>query len=618
MKKYNISITLTILGPFLTSATASATYGVNKVFYRDGIGSVVIPSSHVKGKVRSALEEISRTTGGNISMDFIDTWFGVPHDDGSYAPRRGLLHFSKFRWEENRSVYNSVMRTRTRTSIHPATGTASESTLRRIEDLFASGIPTVWKGNISYYAQDEAEASLVQQTLKVGFVWLTNMGAEKGVGFGRLQKVHMSAPKPIDTAVTNSTAVPNDDGPIHLRIRPVERIMIGGVRKPGTNFVRTEHVIPGSVIKGALATHLNIAHGVQPSHTPLSVEIAPRLPGFELLAAHFDAIRITHAFPAHVGKPRPVKMPLSTVKGSNSEFYDRARISDPSLLIQGMAPTYFVDWKVPQDFIGGAYPKEMFVTRTEINDITRRSQNENLFTYSFCLPTDKDNKAIEWICNVYFDAIQDDDTRQKVRDQFWRAVALYLNRMGKLNHEVHIDIETGSAQSVEESRDNITDELIVVLQTDAIMLNPDDVRTMKMDDDLFELYAEYWSQMCTSQKTGVPLELVNFFAHQKFQGGYLYHRYLGASEREQHPNKYYPYYLTGAGSVFRFRVLNGDGAQRCADRWQKHGLTLPSWAVHKYSQYERALWQNCPFVPENGYGEVAINLSWHWERVPTK
>jgi hypothetical protein len=112
------------------------------------------------------------------------------------------------------------------------------------------------------------------------------------------------------------------------------------------------------------------------------------------------------------------------------------------------------------------------------------------------------------------------------------------------------------------------------------------------------------------------LELVDYFAHQNFQGGYLYHRYLGAGESKQKPKHYYPYYLTGAGSVFLLKVKDENAAREIVQRWENLGLDLPAWAIQEYGQYDRELWQNCPFVPENGYGEVVVNLDWHWIKQP--
>jgi len=159
-------------------------------------------------------------------------------------------------------------------------------------------------------------------------------------------------------------------------------------------------------------------------------------------------------------------------------------------------------------------------------------------------------------------------------------------------------------------------EILLTLQADAIMLNPEDVRLLVIGEDLFQHYGNFWKEISGRDGAGPCLELVDYFAHQNFQGGYLYHRYFGASEREQNPDHYYPYYLTGAGSVFRLRVADENAARLCLQRWEHIGLDLPAWVLQVYGQYGRDLWQNCPFVPENGYGEIAVNLNWHWDKQP--
>ena len=93
--------------------------------------------------------------------------------------------------------------------------------------------------------------------------------------------------------------------------------------------------------------------------------------------------------------------------------------------------------------------------------------------------------------------------------------------------------------------------VLVTLQSDAITLDPNLVRSLPLDQDLHELYATYWHDISDG-----ALALDDFFAHQGFEGGYLYHRYLGSAEGADNPNRYRPYYLTLAGSLFKLRVLN--------------------------------------------------------------
>jgi len=609
MTKYLTTIQLTIPGPFLTAATSSDAYGLQKAFYRNAENKPVIPGSHVKGKLRMALEELSDIQVPGFSVDIV-TWFGSESEEKSYEPSPGLLTISDFRY-----IGQATGSKRTRTAINAKSGTAAENQLRQVEDLFISGTSTVWKGTITYYATNDAEATRIQNALQVGFKWLTNLGAEKGVGFGRLAHVKFGGLVPVARPAFISATL-GETETLHLRIQPIERIMIGGVKKPRTNFVRSERIIPGATIKGALATCLNQAHSIQPSHRPLSVEAGARMPGFELLAQYFDRIRITHAFPTLVGNPRPVKIPLSTVESGGVE-YDMALAPNPSMLVNGQTPAYFIDRKNPPEYFGVASPKEIFVTRTEIDDETRRSQEGNLFTYSFLCPEDSNNKPVEWICDVNFGAIPDSTIRQQVRDQFALAVSSFLDRLGKLNQEVKVVICPMHAPTAMPSKAPIVKgEILLTLQADAIMLNPEDVRLLVIGEDLFQHYGNFWKEISGRDGAGPCLELVDYFAHQNFQGGYLYHRYFGASEREQNPDHYYPYYLTGAGSVFRLRVADENAARLCLQRWEHIGLDLPAWVLQVYGQYGRDLWQNCPFVPENGYGEIAVNLNWHWDKQP--
>jgi len=57
-QQYTCTINLIVLGPFLTAATGPERYGVDKSAHRDHMGRLVIPASHIKGKLRSSLEEL--------------------------------------------------------------------------------------------------------------------------------------------------------------------------------------------------------------------------------------------------------------------------------------------------------------------------------------------------------------------------------------------------------------------------------------------------------------------------------------------------------------------------------------------------------------------------------
>jgi hypothetical protein len=171
-------------------------------------------------------------------------------------------------------------------------------------------------------------------------------------------------------------------------------------------------------------------------------------------------------------------------------------------------------------------------------------------------------------------------------------------------------VHDGAAAAAEASKAAIEGGLtLITLQSDAILLAPGRVRALSPWEDLHGLYAEFWRELSSG-----ALELDDFFAHQDFEGGYRYHRYLGSAEKASKPNGYRPYYLTKAGSVFKLKVLDPQAAALQLAGWRARGLPLPAWAQAEYGASAGDRWRKCPFVPENGYGEIAVNLEFHWKQ----
>ena len=601
MDKYTLDISITLLGPFLTASTGMGAYGVDQSFFRDYKGNLVVPGSHIKGKARMAMRELASLEVGLFDIDFL---FGRLCEDGSYEPQRGALHFSDFVCSDGESML------RTRVSIDAKTATASQNQLWTHESPYESGTPISCAGKVSFWAESGEQAGDVAGALKLGLVWLTNLGAEKGVGYGRIKAVEMG--EPVKRAANVAHVVSFTDA-CQLRIKPIDPIIVGGIQKPRTNFIASEKHIAGGVIKGALATSLNRAFGVRPVHQPLGPETADRYPGFENLVAQFEKVRVSHAFPAQEGAGRPVKLPLSAVNvlpGANGVPVggDVALSTDNGLVTGGMAPFYAVDWKIPVLYAGAANPREIYRTRTAIDHTTRRSQEGQLYTYTYLCPEEEPESGQEptqvaWIGNVDFSGV-DAGVHQAVSREFGMAVTQYLDQLGKRNSRVEIQVQAHFAEPALQSFD-VGHEgwAIVTLQSDCMMLDPKKVAALDVGADLSALYDEYWQAL-----HGGTLKFVDFFASQSFRGGYLFHRYLGAGK----DIPYEPYYLTDAGSVFMFEVQDENGAKGLLETWKNGGLPLPQWAMEKYGADGRLIWQNCPFVPENGYGEIAVNLEWHW------
>ncbi len=496
---------------------------------------------------------------------------------------------------------------RTRVTMHPHTLTAAENLLRTVEVPIASGEMVVFSGVVHFAAAHEEEAQHVARALRMALLWLPNLGAEKGVGFGRLKAARVSAPqlappmqKPLDFRAGDE---------LHFWLKPLEPILVGGVKNRRSNFVESREELSGGVIKGALAVALNEAFGIDPVSQDIDPTQASRYRGFEHLAAHFHEIRVLHAFPTWEGGLRPVRKPISTMTFGDGRAYDAALVPEDVLMEASQAPAFFIDWKGWEPYIGGAHPQRVYVTRTAIDDHTRRAAGSQLFTYAFMAPVDEKHQPLVWIGNVSFAGIANATERERTKQEFIEAMRTFPLRLGKLGRPVDVTLNNGFARSAVESRARLVDgRAIITLQTDAIMLQAERVRSLKPHDDLYELYAAFWHEISHG-----ALALKDFFAHQGFEGGYLYHRKLGAWERKTHPRNYRPYYLTRAGSVFILEARDEPHARALLETWRRHGLPWPEWAINAYGEKETA-WQRCPFVPENGYGEIAINLAWHWEK----
>jgi hypothetical protein len=575
---------------------------------------LVIPASHLKGKLRSSLEELDPFFD-TIERPNLKALFGTKSAEGSYEPLPAMVHFNDLV-----GANSDTKRTRTRVTINRTSQTAKQNLLREVDDLFASGTEIIFNGEVTFCASDSADANRLASVLQLGLQWLATVGSEKGIGFGRVKSAKVSAPTEISASSIPTFAGKSDA--LHMRIKAHEPLLAGGIKSRRTNYVVSRQELSGGLIKGALAAALNEVHNVNPATRPLDAIYADEFPGFEALVRHFSSICVTHARPTHVNGPRPIRLPLSAVEYEELQVGNmddgKSRVGDVALsnertpIMHGRhSPAYYGDAKKLDRYVGLAEPAELFVTRSEINDVSQRTAEGQLFTYQFYAPCTKEKKPIEWVCNVNFDTILEPAERKAALQQFATAVQQHLHRLGKLSRAVTVAVIDGPATPAVNNRALIEDGLVLVtLQSDAIMLAPEVVRSLPLGQDLNEVYSAYWFELSDG-----ALTLDDFFAHQGFEGGYRYHRYLGAAERKSRPHNYRPYYLTLAGSLFKLRVTNEINASKLLTRWLSGGLPLPKWALNEYGRYNRPIWETCPFVPENGYGEIAVNLAWHWPSI---
>lgn len=602
-QSYELQVKLTLKAPLISSGGGDVTRGWNRIFYRNSDGKLALQGSHVKGKLREAINELIQI---NLVKDVnIDELFGKENGTGQYEPETAALHFTDFLYE-GKEIISKL----TKVSINSQTGASKENFLQIIENIVPSGSLTEWNGKVSFFAADDNAAKALAQNLTMGLKWVTAMGGAKGSGYGRLEAVHASLQAAPSTRQIIPVSPVNRD--LGLIFEFENDLFVGGITKK-TSYAESQQVIPGAVIKGALAKFLNQLCGTKPLTKAIDAQNQLVQKQFPLLAECFSNIHFSHAFPAPpAAVARPVTLPFSIVQvaaadSSTRPFVDVAGTAEPFLDASRKAPAFQIDWKnddgIKADF-GWANCEIINKTRTAIDPKTRRAKADKLYTFQYLTPFAKTKQTtgkVRWIAFVCFPEM-DGAKLQKLGDEFNQLMRSGWNTMGKRSARFTCDFVAGRPPAKIQSSSDVfkNGEAVVSLQTDALLFDGSNLATQRNNLDLHQVYDDYWQQA-----TEQSCELVRFFARQKLMGGYLAKRYRLTP-------KYYPFVLTEAGSVFVLQAKNLQKATDCLRRLQKDGLPLPE-DITKRVPSDKQPWQVCPFVPENGHGEININLACHWD-----
>lgn len=571
--KASAKITLGIKGPFICSATAPAGWGLDATFDRDYLGRPYIDRSHIKGKLREALTELG---ADNCK---INDWLG---DKGELV--NGNILLSDFRLadktlEKNLKNISSDLIHRIR--MDEERGVAADNALMMFEEIVQVNSVSDWDGTIVFFAKDEQKAKQILNEIVTGLKWISAFGAEKGVGFGKLCKVIPGELKTIPFKKGASVSTIQNATRFSLVITTEEPLMLGDV-KIKDNFQESRDYIYGSAIKAALAQAMNTVCGVErPAASPIDSKNSIVAETWPLLTKYFSQVRFTHAFPS-LEQKRPRIIPFSVVK--TDKHYDVA-LSKEARTINGIAPTFQTDWKAsdyPAGF-GWAPPRKFAKTRTAIDEGTRQAKKGSMFTYQYVYPLDSDGKKIYWISDVSLEGVSCEDVAALQKELF--DALSHLELLGKRASRVKVEPREELPKFVADTKPGTGKQAIITLQSDALMIDPTEFRKEQTAENLRKMYENYFREVF-----GTGCSLFNFFAMQKMLGGYL--------QRRRNDNAaYYPFFLTTAGSVF---VLDGADCEKL-QKALATGLPLPPWAG-----VGPEAWKTCPFVPENGFGEIAL------------
>ncbi len=627
MKLYTLR--LSVRAPILTQATAIGAVGIDSPVARDEDGTPYVAGSHVTGKLRQALLELKDAAckvNPQLFSPDVEAWFGPQKGDLGAGAARKIVLISDLRAVETcpkdvlRDARAAAPAGRTRVAIDDVRGAALEGALQTLEMPFPAGTTVVFEGAVRILAPDDA-AEKIACALERGLNWIPQLGGERTVGFGRLRKVEWSE---VRSREPQRLCLSRDGRPVPERWRLVLRFLepfcIAKPHRQG-NLFESEEIVPGGVIKGALAA-LMVAEADAKRGTTAR-ELRNHFP---TLAKHFDDIRVSHLFPARLeagagrhwledlgGGPcaplalrRATVMPLSLVRDARGRLYDVATCEGPGLL-DGRAPSFAVDWKGDDDaraLFGWASPRTTLRVRTGMDFERRAAETEKLFAYEMIVPDDH-----LWIGELDLQRVKDEAERLALLEELSGLVKDGLAGIGKTLATAQLlllPIEKEAPRPPKRRRETH----ILTLQTPALLCTPDDMRGAdaawaSAAGRLAQGYRKTFRELSKG-----ALELVRHFAEQRLAGGQHY------AARFMSDRPYQPWVLTQPGSVFVLKVVPGRAAQarKELDAWARGGLCIADRIWKAYAPQpdkSEEAFERCPFLPENGYGEVAVDLPQH-------
>lgn len=575
-------ITLTIQAPFISHAVGAVALGWDTALHRDDQGRPALPGTLIKGNLREAWEAFVDQGCTLITDDELGNWLGDTAQS-DFEPRRGNLNFDY--WWCDAQWQGGDVSALYRIAIDETTGAVGRGAIQVIESPYPPGQEVVLQGCVRAWC-DEGEADQLKECLQRGLESIDALGALKGIGFGRLLKVEVVAKTPPTPA---ALVWPQDDqkrAGLRLRLdRPLCFVRsITGER----NRLVSEDFIPGAAIIGAIARALEQNQNRWPT-----------------IEKYLHELRCTHAFPVTpCSTRRPISPPLSLAVDDKGDLYDLAlRAADESPLLDGKAPRFQPDWKaqVWEQVLrccGQESPPRRLEVRTAIDTDRGTALEEQLFS----LETVETGKH-HWLAELDLNKIP----KEKLEDfkfQLCEVLAWGLIGLGKTGACARIELES-PGDLYHSQEDVLRDGLAIVTLLTPARLLPDvkSIPPTNGDKKLYEAYAEIWKRLSND-----ALELQDYFACQVLRGGRYWWERFGKS-RGKTTETYYPEIHTEAGSVFVLKPKEGKekDARKILKEWREHGLPQPD---------EADDWQKNPWIANNGYGEIAVNLTLHWRLAP--
>lgn len=562
--RHELRLEVTLVSPFATRGLRPAGASIDlPLARRADTHRPMLPGTLMRGVLRGALCRLAQAATGPTDLGLggparaltadIEALFGresAPGDPAPDTPWRGQLEVDDLVAVEEPARVGTYPRIR----IDEAMGAVDEGFLKMVELAYPVGTPVTFAGELRLKPGDVAAPrfrALVEKALAL----VPAVGAIKSAGFGRVANRSVGAPEPVRCG---PAAVPAMDLDVTYRID--DPFLVGGQPASGNLFVGDD-VVPGGAIKGALAQALERAGLLDAAMS-------------EFLAR----LVIGHAVPRHIrsGALKPLR-PLSLVRvelpggGSgvldllHAEALPTARFHTSG---NDKAGTLIDAFLAP----GWDRPERVVTTRTAIHPDSLAADDEKLFSHAAVRHDEH-----RWDGRI---AGPPPDDRPRLATVLG-VLEAGLDGLGKtaarLVSEAVAAVPAAPAVAARPP-------YALTLRTAALLNDAAELRRGRsLDDD----YGLYWLKL--------GYRLRRWFATQRLAGGYQAVRY------PPEPGAVAPYLLTEPGSVF---LVEPEARARPIADLVRLGLPVAA-------PFEGRDWRSCPFLPENGFGQVVLDAVDH-------
>lgn len=583
--RYEFGLRLELESPFATRGLSLNRATIDTPLARTS-GHYMVPGTLVQGVVRAALHTLAEHTAGQaisgggstaIVADDLRNLFGErsgknsaksgqASHEGWHAdnePDRGGVSFGDLIIEPAAETRADRFGEITRIALDEETGAAREGFLQVIELPFPLGEAVAFQGTVHLRAgriAPERFRFLLQRALGL----VPALGGMKSVGFGRLRKYAIaphSGIAPIGKKLASGR---------HVTVEfSLDRPFVVDAAVVGDNSFRGSDLIPGGVLKGALANALADAATLHPA-----------------MQECLSRLSFSHAFPRpDSGTASPRRAVPLCLAVSGDRVYDRLLASDNQTAMRdgqparlAFAPDLKDDAQDLLDFFcdqAWSGPAHEVRTRTKIDPAKGSAVDEQLFSYRAVVPD-----GFRWRSTVGIPG----GVPESLADDALSYLAAGLGMIGKTAAVMRdVTVENGVAptpRSVQPGKPAYA----LVLETPALL---NSLAALRRGVPAAEDYARYFAER--------GYKLQRHFARQRIVGGYLALRY------PQRRDGYEVFVVTEPGSVFLVEpVAPAQSTHDVAD--------LLAWGLPPDVPVELLHWKRCPFLPQNGFGHVRCHV----------